>query len=354
MFLALSFQNLAALTLLAGLVGCASSPQTAVSPSPTTASKASSSSQGSLPTVVVTHTVLCDLAKQIAADTANIKCLISSGSDPHIYEPTPNDRKAIETSNLTLYGGYDFEPQLIKLIEATSNPAPKVAVDEAAVPNPQKFEEDGQTVTDPHVWHNLQNGVQMAAVVNQSLAKLEPNNVQLYADNTKRVTTELTQLDSWIKSQVATIPAAQRKLVTTHDALGYYSKAYGIPIEGALGGISTEEAPTAARVKELVGEIKTTQVPTIFAEITINPKIIAAVAKEANVKVSDQELYTDGLGAVGSTGETYQKLMMANTQAIVEGLGGKFTPFQPKTSLLNSTSPQALINVRRGSYPSHC
>jgi manganese/iron transport system substrate-binding protein len=327
MFLNLSFRNLTAFSLLGGLTGltaCAAPPQvTAPIPSPATAA-----SPSNLPTVVVTHSVLCDLTKQIAATTVNIKCLIAPGTDAHLYQPTPDDRQAIETGQLVLYGGYDFEPGLIKLIEATSNPAPKVAVDEAAVPNPQQFDEDGQTVTDPHVWHNAQNGVQMVKVISESLSKLAPNNAQVYADNAEKVTAELTQLDSWIKSQIATIPAASRKLVTTHDAFGYYSRAYGLPIEGALGGISTEEAPTASRVKDLVGEIKTAQVPTIFAETTINPKLIEAVANEAKIKVSDQELYADGLGEAGSNGDTYQKMLMTNTEAIVKGLGGQFTPLQ--------------------------
>lgn len=326
MFLNPSFRNLTVLSLLTGIVGCASTPQTtAPSPASTTATQASP--QSNLPTVIATHPVLCDLTKQIAASTVNLKCLIDPGADAHLYQPTPDDRQAIETSNLILYGGYDFEPGLIKLIEATSNTAPKVAVDEVAVPNPQQFDEDGQTVTDPHVWHNAQNGVQMVKVISDNLAKLDPNNAQMYADNAKKATTELTQLDSWIKSQIATIPGSSRKLVTTHDAFGYYSQAYGLPIEGALGGISTEEAPTAARVKELVGEIKTAKVPTIFAEATINPKLIESVANEAKVKVSDQELYADGLGEAGSRGDTYVKMLVANTEAIVKGLGGQFTPF---------------------------
>ncbi|MEK0177786.1 MAG: hypothetical protein EAZ98_20305 [Oscillatoriales cyanobacterium] len=125
------------------------------------------------------------------------------------------------------------------------------------------------------------------------------------------------------------IPANNRKLVTTHDALGYYSKAYGIPVVGALEGISTDEAPTPTRVAQLVREIKASGVPTIFAETTINPKLIEAVAKEAKVKVSPRELFADGLGEPGSEGDTYEKMMIANTRTIVEGLGGKYTPFKP-------------------------
>lgn len=161
------------------------------------------------------------------------------------------------------------------------------------------------------------------------MQKIAPNNATLYADNAKKVTGEIGQIDRWIKTQISTIPQASRTLVTTHDALGYYSQAYNIPV-AALEGISTEEKPTAAKVKELVGEIQEKKVPTIYAEVSINPQVIQTVANEANVKVAEAEIYADGLGEAGSSGETYQKMLIANTTAIVEGLGGQFTPFQSK------------------------
>lgn len=315
------------------LTSCSSSaPTSQTSPSDsatgTTASAPATSNTGIK--VVATSTVLCDLTKQIAASTVDLTCLIKPASDPHVYQPAPEDRKAIENASLVMYSGYDFEPSLIKLIKSTSNSAPKVAIAEVAVPTPQQFEEDGKTVPDPHVWHNAQNGVQMVAAIQSNLAKVAPANAALYAKNAQAVTAELAQIDGWIKSQIATIPEASRKLVTTHDALGYYSKAYNIPIEGALEGVSTEEKPTANRIKELVETIRNDKVPTIFPELTINPKLIDAIAKEANVKVSDRELYADGLGETGSEGDTYQKMLVANTKTIVEGLGGKFAPLAAK------------------------
>ncbi|MBW4677357.1 MAG: zinc ABC transporter substrate-binding protein [Desmonostoc geniculatum HA4340-LM1] len=333
----LRLKSLAALALTCGVLGCSATsetrqstpappnnvaaPQTGTSPAPEASSK---------PLVVATNSVACGLTKEIAGDTIDLKCLIDPGSDPHVYQPKPDDSKAIEQAKLILYGGYDFEPGLIKLIKATSNPAPKVAVNEVAVPKPQQFEEDGKTVTDPHVWQNAQNGIAIAQTISQQLAKVVPNNAATYTSNTQKLTSEINQLDTWIKSQISTIPPKQRKLVTTHDAFGYYSKAYGIPIEGALGGISTEEAPTPARVGALSKDIKKEGVPTIFAETTINPKLIQAVAKEAKVKVSDRELFADGLGEKGTEGETYQGMLIANTRTIVEGLGGKYTAFQAK------------------------
>ncbi len=301
--------------------------------------------------VVTTSSVLCDLVKTVAADTIDLTCLVKAGTDPHVYEPTPQDRKAIEEAQLLLYSGYDFEPSLIKLIKASSNPATKVAVGEIAVPKPLMGEHDdhgeGEThpegekpaegaeqavgeEPDPHVWHDAQNGIQMVNVIKDNLTKAAPANAVLYAENAQVLTAELTQIDSWIRSQIATIPTESRKLVTTHDALGYYSEAYGIPVEGALQGISTEEKPAASRMKELTEQIKADRVPTIFAEITESTTLLETVAQEANVKISEQELFADGLGEAGSAGETYSKMLVANTKAIVEGLGGQFTAFQVK------------------------
>jgi manganese/iron transport system substrate-binding protein len=280
----------------------------------------------SKPKVVVTNTVLCDLTRQIAASSIDLVCLLVPGSDPHIYKLTPVGRQSIEDAKLILYGGYNLEPELIKAIKSTSNPAPKVAVNELAVPQPQKFTEDGKSTIDPHVWHNAQNGIKMAETIAASLGKLTPDKSTIYKQKTQKLIAEIGQIDTWIKTQIVTIPVAKRVLFTTHDALGYYSKAYGIPVD-ALEGLSTEEKPNAARVRELVTKISQAQVPTIFAELTLNPQLIQTISKEAHVKVSKQEIYADGLGEITSSGGSYQKMLIANTQAIVEGLGGKFTPF---------------------------
>ncbi len=312
------------------LTGCTppTAKQPAAAPSPT-ASEAPTATTPSNPKVVVTNTVLCDLTKQIAASTVDVVCLLRPGSDPHVYKITPGDRQSIEEAKLVLYGGYDFEPELIKAIKATSNSAPKIAVHEVAVPQPQKMEEDGKSTTDPHVWHNAQNGIKIAETIEASLEKLVPAQAATYKQNTQKLTAEIGQLDTWIKAEIGTIPAAKKVLFTTHDALGYYSKAYGIPVE-ALEGLSTEEKPNAARAKEMVEKIIKAKVPTIFTELTLNPKLITTIAKEAKVKVSDQEIYADGLGEVSSAGGTYQKMLIANTKAVVEGLGGKYTAFAAK------------------------
>jgi len=302
------------------------------------------------PKVVATTSVICDLTRQIAAETIALQCLGTPGQDPHVYKPTPEDRRAIESANLILYGGYQFEPSLIQLVKSTSNNAPKVAVHEVAVQKPLIAEghdhshaeddhdhaaekQSGEAEAaelDPHVWHDAKNGAKMAEAIATRLKQVAPENAETYEQNLQTVKQRLQQLDAWIKTQIATIPAGQRKLVTTHEALGYYANAYGIPVEGALQGVTTEEKPTAARLRELVDELRAAKVPTIFAEQTVNPRLIETVAKEAKVQVSTQRLFADGLGEPGSGADTYERMLIANTQAITEGLGGKFSPFQPK------------------------
>jgi manganese/iron transport system substrate-binding protein len=326
------------------LVGCGQSTPTAQTSPETTP-------EGDRLKVIATTSILCDLTEQIAADTVDLTCLLKPGVDAHVYEPVPEDRKAIENAQLILYSGYNLEPELIKVIKSTSNSAPKIAVAEVAVTNPLIGEEhhhgheaagehegeehahekeatEGEQVPDPHVWHDAKNGIRMAGVIQTNLAQLAPANAELYTKNAQALKEELTQIDSWIKNQIATIPEANRKIVTTHDAMGYYAAAYGIPVEGAIQGISTEEQPTATRVKELVDSVKETKVPTIFAEIVVNPKLIKTVANESKVNLSQRELFSDSLGEPGSEGDTYPKMLIANTQTIVEGLGGKFTPFK--------------------------
>lgn len=323
------YKNLLGFVLLVGLSSCTSSI--------TKTLQAQSGEGENRPLVVATTSVLCDLTQQIAQDTVNLKCLVGAGVDPHIYQPTPQDRQAIDSARLILYGGYNFDPSLIKLVKASSNPAPKIAVHEQAVPKPlmgeeqedehgheeeehQQEETEGE-VPDPHVWHDASNGIAMVKTIATALENLQPQEAQKYQQKSAQLTEEITKIDSWIKTEIATIAPNKRKLITTHDALIYYANAYGLAFEGALSGLSTDEAPTAARVGELVKDIKKAQVPTIFAETSINPKLIATVAKEANVRVSERRLYADGLGEKGSEGDSYQKMLMANTRAIVEGLG---------------------------------
>jgi ABC-type Zn uptake system ZnuABC Zn-binding protein ZnuA len=281
--------------------------------------------------------VLCYFTERIVQDTAQITCAIAAGSDPHSYTPKPADRQMLETAQLILYGGYQFDATVANLIKATNTAAPKVAVNEEAVLQPlmghhhgehaddlaEKNENKHEEEPDPHVWHDANNAIAMVSVIRDRLIALNPSQTELYTQNAAQLTQELQQLNGWVKAQIATIPESSRTLITTHDALGYYVRAYGLNALESLQGLSSDESPTPARVAELVELIRQTNVPTIFAEVTANDRAMTTVAREANVKLSDEKLIVDGLGDADSDAGTYAGMMKHNTCAIVNGLGGR-------------------------------
>ncbi|MBE9118242.1 zinc ABC transporter substrate-binding protein [Lusitaniella coriacea LEGE 07157] len=278
------------------------------------------------PTVVSTSTIIENLTTEIGGEEIEHQGILKPGADPHVYEPVPADSVAFEEADLILYNGYHLEPGLIKIMEAAGVDAKKIAVGEVVTPIQNK--QKGEIVPDPHVWGSAKNGILMANAIRDALIELSPEDRAIFQENAAQLIAELEQLDIWIQEQIATIPEERRRLVTTHDAFEYYATTYGLEITGTLIGMSTEEQPSAQTVKRLADSIKATGVPAIFAETTINPQLITTVAQEAGVKLAPQQLYSDSIGTPGSEGDSYVKMLVANTKAIVEALGGTYAPFE--------------------------
>jgi manganese/iron transport system substrate-binding protein len=177
-------------------------------------------------------------------------------------------------------------------------------------------------VADPHIWHSAVNNGAIVAVIAENLAQVNPEQAERYADNAAQLSDLFAEIDAWIQQQVATIPAENRKLVTTHDAFRYFAAAYGVEVKGALGGLSTAERPAPKTLTDLVDQIEEAQVPAIFAESTTNPELINAIAKDANVKVAEQPLFVEGPGAADSVAPTTQSMLTVNTCTMVNALGG--------------------------------
>ncbi|MCX7592326.1 MAG: zinc ABC transporter substrate-binding protein [Fischerella sp.] len=314
--------------LTIGFVGCNYTTDLASSSSTNTTTTTKLNSN--LPRVVATTSVLCDLTKQVAAQTINLTCLASPNVAPYLYQPKPEDSIVIEQAKVIFYNGYGFEPSLLRLIRTSKSRAAKIAVAQRAVPNPLKYRRNGKIVPNPYVWHNPKNGIRMVEIISSNLSKAIPENASLYNSNAQRIKKELNQLDVWIKLRIASIPTNNRKLVTTNDAMAYYVKAYDLSFPNSLKGISRETKPTSARVKALVRNLRRTRVPTIFVETKVNPELINTVAKTAKVKVSERQLLVDNLGTSGNEGDTYQKMLTANTRTILEGLGGTYLIFEPQ------------------------
>ena len=354
------FSKLTAFSLALAVVSC-TAPKGDRAQNTGSQPQSEASAEGALQ-VVASYSVLCDLTEQIAKTTVEVACLIEAGQDPHTYSATPADRRAIEEADLVLYGGYEFEPEIIKMVEATDLSVPAVAVSEAAVSDPllgaphdhgehedhaegEEHEDhdhaegeeheghadhadhaEGEMEADPHVWHDAENGVAMVREIQRQLSEISPENVALYETNADALVTQLEQLDTWIQTQVDTVPATGRTLISTHDALSYYAAAYGIEMEAALDSFSTEARPSAENVKALVDVVSEKNVSSIFVESTSNPGLIETVSRETEIAVSEDPIYADGLGDADTPAASYQGMLVTNTCTIVNGLGGTCDP----------------------------
>ena len=165
--------------------------------------------------------------------------------------------------------------------------------------------------------------VTMVEAIRSIMLQVNPSAAEQYLANSNSLTERLWQLDGWVEEQIATIPESKKVLVTTHNSLNYYTQAYYFEDYQTLQGLSAESSPTASQVKELAEKIKAAGIPTIFTESTKGDRVIRNVAKAADVKLSEQPLYVDGLG----TAENYINMMSHNTCTIVDGLDGECKPF---------------------------
>ena len=289
--------------------------------------------------VVTTFSILDDLVRNVGGEAIDSHALVEVGTDAHTYEPAPNDVATLAEADLVFAIGLDFEPWLDGLLESSGTAATRVTVSDNVAPLRVEDEDeapgdDGPADTDeregeapgeldPHIWHDVTNTVIMVESIRDALIAADPANAATYEANAASYIGELESLDAWVMDRVATLPADQRKLVTSHETLAYFAHRYGFELIGtAFGTVSTESGdPSAAAIANLVEEIEAQQVPAIFAENTSNPDLMEAVAAEAGVTLAPA-LFTDALGGPGSGAETYLDLIRANTETIVTALTG--------------------------------
>jgi ABC-type Zn uptake system ZnuABC Zn-binding protein ZnuA len=285
---------------------------------------------GGGPTVVATTTQAADLARQVAGGGAEVVGLIPPNADPHDYEIRPDDIKALAGADLIVRSGGDLDEWLDDAIESAGAGAETLTLidhvdtieGEHGHEEQEEEEEEGEHEIDPHWWQDPRNGVEAVAALEAALTKADPDRAVAYESNAARVTDELEALDAAVAACLDRIPGEQRKLVTTHDALGYYAHRYGLEVVGTvIPSLSTQAQASAGEIAELVDTIERERVKAIFAESSVSPKLEQVVADESGAVVGDA-LWADTLGPKGSEGDTYVKSIAANTRAIASGLGG--------------------------------
>lgn len=273
------------------------------------------------PVIVCSLPVLADFVKQIAGDECEVKSLTEAGVDPHEYKPKPADAGTVKSADLCVQNGLDMEGTGTNNWMATLlKDAGKPLVTATAGLKPEKLEEEGKMVDDPHAWHSPKNAAIYVNNILKGLVKLIPDKKFQFEARADLFLQELKTLDGWIKKEVNQIPSAKRVLVTNHDALGYFCRDFGFKVAAPLDWKAAEESgmSPASRTK-VVDFIKKSHVKAIFMETTLNPKTMNEIGIEAGVKIAGT-LYADQLGPVGSAGDTYIGMMRENVLTIVEAL----------------------------------
>ena len=303
-----SFWRLAAVSLVGALalVACAVPPTAA----PTSAGKLKA---------VATFSFLGDFVKNVGGEKVDVVTLVGPGGDTHEFEPTPSDAAKIADAAVIFEDGLDFETWLPGMVESSGSKAVRIVTSEGV--KTRNFTENGKQVTDPHIWQNVQNAIIMVKNIEAGLAKVDPTNAVTYKANAEAYIKTLEALGKEVEAAANQLPKEQRKIVTSHDALGYFAERYGFTVEGSvIASLSTEAGePSAQDIVKLVDAIKSTHTKAIFLESMSNPKLVERVAQEAGVKVGP-ELYTDALGAAGSPGATYVDALRYNVNAIIGAL----------------------------------
>jgi len=267
---------------------------------------------------IATISIIGDVVKNVAGDAVNLVVLVGPNGDAHEYEPIPADSVNIAKSDIIFENGLHLEHWLDKLYMASGSKAKRIVVSQGV--SPRIFENNPQE-TDPHAWQDVTNVILYSQNVRDALIAIDPANKDKYTANANGYIQKLQALDAWVKTEVAAIPVNKRKLVTNHDALGYFAQRYGFKIIGAVIPSATTEAadPSAKETADLLNIIKSNGVHAIFSENMANPKLAQTLSKEAGVQVGP-ELYTDALGPLHSNGETYLKMIQHNVKIFVEYL----------------------------------
>jgi ABC-type Zn uptake system ZnuABC Zn-binding protein ZnuA len=250
------------------------------------------------------------MTRAVAGNGTTVKQILQPNADPHEYEPRPSDAEAIASAKLVIRSGGDVDDWLGGVIAQAGGKARVVTL----------IDHVQRRGSDPHWWQDPRNGISAVEAIRDALTRSDPKGAAGYRARAAAYVNRLRALDDRIAACVAQLPPAQRRLVTSHDALGYYASRYGFKVIGAaIPSLSTQAQPSAKATQRLVAQIKQQHVAAIFPESSLNPKLEQAIGRDAGARVGGA-LWADSLGPKESSGATYAGSLAANTRTIVSAL----------------------------------
>lgn len=288
-------------------------------------------SQDSSLRIVATTTIVGDIVRQVAGNLMQVETLLPVGTDPHAFEPRPQDVAAITDADLIFANGAGLEEFLEPLLQNAGTQAQVIQVSAGIALLPfeesshaasgAELEDDayGEHTFDPHTWMDPNNVIVWVYNIAAALSSADPQNASIYDSNAEAYIQSLQELDAWIDQQTNRLPAERRKLVSDHRTLGYFASAYGFEIVGELvASVSTNAQTSAQELALLEDQIRLFDVPAIFVDQAINPVLAEQVAQDSGILLV--RIYTGSLGGADSPASSYLEMMRYNVSEIVTAL----------------------------------
>jgi len=271
-----------------------------------------------LPRVLAVESFLADIARNVSGNRLVVESLIPVNTDPHAYQPSPQDAVKITDAEVLIINGANLESFIYPLLQNTGGEQRVISASAGLTsrPDPSGQHPEG----DPHFWLDPNNVIIYVENIMDGLSRADPGGASIYAANAQKYIGDLRTLDAWIKSQVLKVPQAHRLLVTNHETFGYFAHRYGFSIVGAIvPSFTSGAAPSAQELAALIDQIRVTGAPAIFLETGTNPQLAYQIASETGVKVVS-DLYTHSLSGPSGPAATYIDMMKFDVSAIVEAL----------------------------------
>lgn len=277
--------------------------------------------------VVATFSILGDFVRQVGGDRIDLTVLVGRNGDTHVYSPSPADARSLAEAKVIFVNGLRFEGWIDRLVEASGTSA--TVVEAAAKVKPLEMDDDhghhdddhnhhAHGGLDPHAWQDVANAKLYVAAIRDGLTTVDPAGREVYATNAEAYLAKLDALEAEVKAAVAAIPPARRKVITSHDAFGYFARAYGLTFV-APQGVSTDAEASARDVGRIIRQIKRDKIPAVFLENVTDPRLLERIARETGATIGGR-LYSDALSDENGPAGTYIAMMEHNIKALSDAL----------------------------------